>query len=54
MDCLRELYFLLFLQKVVAEINNAHISLARQVNTATMITYWNIGKLLFEEKLDGG
>ena len=30
------------------------MSLARKVNTATMTTYWNIGKLLFEEKLDGG
>lgn len=42
------------LQQAVTEITVARTSLARQVNSTVMSAYWNIGKLLFAEKLEGG
>ncbi|MGL6193311.1 MAG: PDDEXK nuclease domain-containing protein [Thermoguttaceae bacterium] len=42
------------LHQAVTEITVARTSLARQVNTTVMSAYWNIGKLLFTEKLEGG
>ena len=42
------------LQQAVAEINTARNNIARQVNTAAIGVYWNIGKLLSERKIEKG
>lgn len=41
-------------QLALAEIKTARISIARQVNTAAMGVYWNLGKLLSERKIEKG
>ena len=46
-------YFEIF-QLALAEIKTARISIARQVNTAAMSVYWNLGKLLSERKIEKG
>ncbi len=46
-------YFEIF-QLALAEIKTARISIARQVNTAAMGVYWNLGKLLSERKIEKG
>lgn len=38
----------------VAQIQSARIKIARQVNTSAMETYWNLGKLLHEKKIEKG
>lgn len=40
------------LQQAVAEIKNAKLQIARQVNVAAMSVYWNLGKLLSEQKVE--
>ncbi|MEG0456061.1 MAG: DUF1016 N-terminal domain-containing protein, partial [Bacteroides sp.] len=42
------------LQQAVSEIQTARTIVARQVNTAVHSVYWNIGKLLFDKKLESG
>lgn len=42
------------LQQAVAEIRTARNAIARQVNTAAMGVYWNLGKLLSEKKIEKG
>lgn len=42
------------LQKAVAEIRTARTTIARQVNTAAIQVYWNLGKLLTEKKIEKG
>lgn len=42
------------LQQAVAEIKTARNNIARQVNTAAIGVYWNIGKLLSERKIEKG
>ena len=42
------------LQQAVAEIRTAKNTIARQVNGAAMGVYWNLGKLLFEKKIEKG
>jgi len=41
-------------QQAVAEIRTAKNTIARQVNVAAMGVYWNLGKLLFEKKIEKG
>lgn len=41
-------------QLAVTEIKTARIAIARQVNTAAMGVYWNLGKLLSERKIEKG
>lgn len=41
-------------QLAVTEIKTARISIAKQVNTAAMGVYWNLGKLLSERKIEKG
>jgi hypothetical protein len=38
----------------VAEIRTAKNTIARQINVAAMGVYWNLGKLLFEKKIEKG
>ncbi len=42
------------LQTALAEIQNARIKIAQQVNIAANTVYWNLGKLLFERKIEKG
>lgn len=42
------------LRQAVAEIQNARIKIAKQVNVASNSVYWNLGKLLFEKKVEKG
>lgn len=41
-------------QQAVIEIRTAKYSIARQVNTAAIGVYWNLGKLLSERKIEKG
>ena len=41
-------------QQAVAEIRTAKNTIARQINVAAMGVYWNLGKLLFEKKIEKG
>ena len=41
-------------QLAVTEIKTTRIAIARQVNTAAMGVYWNLGKLLSERKIEKG
>lgn len=41
-------------QQAVAEIRTAKNTIARQINIAAMGVYWNLGKLLFEKKIEKG
>jgi predicted transcriptional regulator len=40
------------LQTALAEIQNARIKIAQQVNVAANTVYWNLGKLLYEKKIE--
>ena len=40
------------LQQAVAVIESSRLQIARQLNTVTMSSYWEIGKLLEEKKID--
>lgn len=42
------------LQEAVDEIKNARAVIARQINTAAIGVYWNLGKLLFRRKIEKG
>ena len=42
------------LKTAVAQINTTRNALALQVNTTVNSTYWNLGKLLHERKIEGG
>ncbi len=42
------------LQEAVDEIRTARTNIARQVNTAAIGVYWNLGKLLFKRKIEKG
>lgn len=42
------------LLQAVAEIKTARVQIARQVNTAAIGVYWNLGKLLSEKKIEKG
>lgn len=42
------------LQKAVTEIKSARVTIARQVNMAAIGAYWNLGKLLSEQKIEKG
>ena len=50
---IKEQYTELF-QAAVTEIQSARLHLARQINTSAMQVYWNLGKLLFERKIEKG
>ena len=41
-------------QQAVNEIRDARNTIARQVNVSAMAVYWNLGKLLFERKIENG
>ena len=41
-------------QQAVNEIREARNTIARQVNASAMAVYWNLGKLLFERKIENG
>lgn len=40
------------LQQAVAVIETSRLQIAKQLNTVTMSSYWEIGKLLEEKKID--
>ena len=42
------------LQAAFLEIKTARTNIARQVNTAAISVYWNLGKLLSEKKIEKG
>lgn len=42
------------LRQAVAEIRNARMQIAKQVNSTTNSVYWNLGKLLSERQLEEG
>lgn len=42
------------LQRAVAEIKSARISIAKQINMAANGVYWNLGKILSEKKIEKG
>jgi predicted nuclease of restriction endonuclease-like (RecB) superfamily len=42
------------LQAAVVEIKTARATIARQINSAAIGVYWNLGKLLFEKKIEKG
>lgn len=42
------------LRQAVTEIKTAKLQIARQVNTGAIGVYWNIGKLLSEQKIEKG
>jgi predicted nuclease of restriction endonuclease-like (RecB) superfamily len=49
-----EIQYSEILQQAVAEIQSARINIAKQVNIASNGVYWNLGKLLFEKKIEKG
>lgn len=49
-----EIQYSEILQQAVAEIQSARIKIAKQVNIASNGVYWNLGKLLFERKVEKG
>ncbi len=51
---INDIEYVQILQQAVAEIQIARTTIARQINTTVNSVYWNIGKLLFEKKLEGG
>ena len=42
------------LQQAVQEIRTARIVIAKQVNRSIQSSYWNLGKLLFDKRLEEG
>ncbi len=42
------------LNTAVPQIHASRNAIAIQVNTAAMTTYWNLGKLLYDRKIEGG
>ena len=42
------------LNTAVSQIHASRNAIAIQVNTAAMTTYWNLGKLLYDRKIEGG
>lgn len=42
------------LQQAVTEIKLARLSIAKQINMAANGVYWNLGKILFEKKIEKG
>lgn len=44
----------IILQQAVSEIHTTRNTVARQLNSATISIYWNLGKLLFEKKIAKG
>ncbi len=42
------------LRQAVAEINAAKVQVAKQINTTAIAVYWNLGKLLSEQKIEKG
>ena len=40
------------LQQAVAVISSSRLQIAKQLNTAAIATYWNIGRLLVERKIE--
>ncbi len=41
------------LTAAISQIESARCALAVQVNTAVNSTYWNLGKLLYDKKIEG-
>ncbi len=52
--CIAETDYTELLNTAVAQIKSSRNALALQVNTSVNSTYWNIGKLLHERKIEGG
>lgn len=42
------------LNQVIHQIRSARIVIAKQINSTTQSVYWNVGKLLFEKKIEQG
>ena len=42
------------LNTAITQINTARNALATQVNTTVISTYWNLGKLLHDKKIESG
>lgn len=42
------------LDTAIAQINSGRSAIAVQVNTTANSTYWNLGKLLYDRKIEGG
>ena len=42
------------LNTAVSQIHASRNAIAIQVNTAALTTYWNLGKLLYDRKIEGG
>ena len=42
------------LQRCVSEIKTAKITIAKQINATAISVYWNLGKLLSEQKIEKG
>ena len=42
------------LQQAVQEIRTARIVIVKQVNRSIQSSYWNLGKLLFDKRLEEG
>jgi hypothetical protein len=42
------------LLQAVVEINTARVQIAKQINTAAIAVYWNLGKLLSEKRIEKG
>ena len=46
--------YLELLKTAITQINVSRNSIALQINTTVSSTYWNLGKLLHEKKIEGG
>ena len=53
-SAINDIEYTQILQQAVVEIRTARVSIARQINGTVNSVYWNIGKLLFEQHLEGG
>ena len=46
--------YLELLKTAITQINVSRNSIALQINSTVSSTYWNLGKLLHEKKIEGG
>lgn len=46
--------YIQLLNTAIAQINGARNSIAFQINKTINVTYWNLGKLLHDKKIEGG
>ena len=53
-DLINEKEYLDLLNTAVTQINAARNSIALQINTTVTSSYWNLGKLLHDKKVENG